>query len=369
MNAFIRALLALLMVVPAAPPLSPDKAAAVSALQALAQAQQTDMIHHRVADLSRLYAENPSAQAALHVSERRSEYLSQWAHLRHIDWTGVTVTVRAPEIDNAGRETYEFYALERERYKYHYRSQPRKALAFGIASRHYITISKVDGTWKFLGDDFTNPVLAHTISGQTVPNLYGGRPPKGRWGPRRMAAVAYANHYCGDAPGCGNHNEYNKDYFNYNNSGGDCTNFISQVLLAGGIPMTGGWHYDHAAEQGSHAWINAPGLAAFLQYSGHATLVAKGNFAAISRHTKAFPNGAIETLWPGDVLSYQKGTAPIVHSAVVVGYDPKGVPLTDTHYNDRYRVPFDFGWPDNTTYYLWHVRYPGEADPPHGALP
>ena len=40
---------------------------------------------------------------------------------------------------------------------------------------------------------------------------------------------------------------YNPDFYNFDKLGGDCTNFASQVLYAGGLPMnytpTLGWYY------------------------------------------------------------------------------------------------------------------------------
>ena len=44
------------------------------------------------------------------------------------------------------------------------------------------------------------------------------------------AAVAYARKYC---------QHYNKQYGNYAKSGGDCANFVSQCLIAGGQNLDG----------------------------------------------------------------------------------------------------------------------------------
>lgn len=35
---------------------------------------------------------------------------------------------------------------------------------------------------------------------------------------------------------------YNKAYKDFNNSGGDCTNFVSQCLYAGNVPLKKSWH-------------------------------------------------------------------------------------------------------------------------------
>lgn len=336
---------------------------AQAALETLVQKQQAAMIEHRLTALRRLYTSNGNAQAGLGTAIRRSGYLQAWARLRRLQWTGVSVTVRTPLIRVTGPDSVDFYAIERKRYRFHYDAHPGVSVAFGIASRHYISIGKAGGAWKITGDAFANQVDAGDLAGSSVPGQSGGRPPQGPWGANRLAAVAYANQFCGDAPGCGNGQRYNPRYFNYNGRGGDCTNFISQVLFAGGIPMNRYWRYDSESERGTGAWVTAPGLIGFLQRSGYATPVASGSYAFVTRPTARFPEGAVETLRPGDLISYQKGW-PITHSAVVVGYDIKGVPLVDTHTADRYQVPWDFGWPSGTVFYLWHVQYPGEKPSP-----
>jgi len=43
-------------------------------------------------------------------------------------------------------------------------------------------------------------------------------------------AVAYANKYC---------DSRNPNYHDYSNEGGDCANFVSQCLIAGGLSLSG----------------------------------------------------------------------------------------------------------------------------------
>ena len=43
-------------------------------------------------------------------------------------------------------------------------------------------------------------------------------------------AISYARRYCGN---------YNPSYANYRNMGGDCANFVSQCLKAGGLDLSG----------------------------------------------------------------------------------------------------------------------------------
>ncbi|MCY0877814.1 MAG: amidase domain-containing protein [Firmicutes bacterium] len=341
---------------------------AKAVLAELVKTQQALMIQHRINDLPGLYGSNWAAQQALKVSQVRSQYLNAWARLRRIDWTGITVTVRTPSIAFVTNDRIRFYAVEREQYHYRYQSLPKTPLWFGIASRHHLSIEHTQQGWRFYSDDFTNPVLPNNIAGQQVPQQVGGLPPRVTLSPNRQQAVNYANQYCGNAPGCGNDGHYNSAYRNYNGIGGDCTNWISQVLHAGGFPMTSVWRYDQTTDEGSDAWANARNLAEFLKSSGRATLFSVGSYEAVTRPTASWPYGAIETLEPGDLISYQEH-GHIVHTAVVVGYDPKGVVLTNAHTNDRYHVPWDFGWSDGTTFYLWHVHYPSGSPRPRASAP
>lgn len=56
--------------------------------------------------------------------------------------------------------------------------------------------------------------------------------------------------------------DYNADFGNYNPSGGDCANFVSQTLLARGWEMTSTWSSANA--QGTQAWVYAPALEDWL---------------------------------------------------------------------------------------------------------
>ncbi len=333
--------------------------AARAHLEPLIQAELNDMVHHRLGALKELYVDTAESQHALKVAEVRSDYLTRWAKMRRVEWTGVTTGLHTDGVWWASPTRIRFSVWERENYHYHYRDLSRDPLSFGIASRHQLSIVDERGAWRFASDDFFNPVLPDDMAGQTVAQQMGGSIPRYTLSPNRERAVAYAEEFCGNAPGCGNHNSYNARYQDYNGNGGDCTNWISQVLLAGRFPMTDEWSYDQNTDEGSPAWSNARVLAEFMSRTGRASLIASGSYAAVTRPSPQWPYGPMQTLIPGDLISY-KEKGRIVHTAVVVGYDPKGVLLTDTHSNDRYHVPWDFGWSDKTVFFLWRVHYPSE---------
>lgn len=58
---------------------------------------------------------------------------------------------------------------------------------------------------------------------------------------------------------------YNPSYTDYSKQGGDCTNFVSQCLKAGGLPTDGTWFKD------SNAWIRVIELRNWLVNKGYAT--------------------------------------------------------------------------------------------------
>ena len=75
-------------------------------------------------------------------------------------------------------------------------------------------------------------------------------------------AVSYAGKYW---------SSYNPDYIDYNPVGGDCANFVSQCLFAGGLKTDGIWY------TGSLTWINAQKLYNYLTNKGYAVVSATGS--------------------------------------------------------------------------------------------
>lgn len=81
--------------------------------------------------------------------------------------------------------------------------------------------------------------------------LKGYRP--GVNGYLKANALKYAKKY---------YKNYNRAYPNYNNQGGDCTNFISQAIYAGGLDMDNIWWANKTSS--SIAWQNAQQLREYL---------------------------------------------------------------------------------------------------------
>jgi cell wall-associated NlpC family hydrolase len=135
----------------------------------------------------------------------------------------------------------------------------------------------------------------------------------------------------------------------------DCTNYVSQCLFAGGLPMdyTGkrnsGWWYEGYAggtERWSFSWAVAHSLRAYLLYS--------------SRPRRGTEITDPRELEPGDVIFYDwDGDGRWQHSVIVTGHDREGWPLVNAHTNNSRRRYWDYrdsyAWSDRTRYTFIHI--------------
>lgn len=298
---------------------------------------------------------------------KRVQYLNNWADQRGIEIINVESSIRIKKINSKGQIIR--IPLE-ESYKFDYRypsDSEQKINSFGIGIRHSLSLIKKNDQWLVYSDWYTDcfeDALANyngtlpaclmfsqnTVSQNSYSNFK-------RYYDREKA-VNYADKYCGAAWGSGNNYKYNSKYRDFNGIGGDCTNFVSQVLgdkEAGGLPFGGGWHCVYAKygnSQGSAAWVNADGLKNYLIYSGKGSIIKKGTFKQLTEQTEKSPLGAIGKLKLGDLICYEKGAGNIDHFAVVTGFDSHGYPLVNSHTTDRYHVPWDLGWGDNRIRFL-----------------
>ncbi|MBE3519053.1 MAG: amidase domain-containing protein [Firmicutes bacterium] len=177
----------------------------------------------------------------------------------------------------------------------------------------------------------------------------------------RKKAVEYAVRHSG-VRSLKEGGRYNLEYNVYSFPGGDCANFASQVLAAGGLPQEGGWRYDWRRDEGSTAWVRSDSLVWHLLSSGRAECTFKGRFRDLVEKHWPEKEGALffafaqSLISEGDVVAYTKD-GEICHVAVVVGFDPLGYPLVASHTSDRLFFPFDLGWTDATLFWFVHITY------------
>lgn len=133
----------------------------------------------------------------------------------------------------------------------------------------------------------------------------------------------------------------------------DCTNFVSQCLLAGNLRMTDGgnraigWWYKFPTNgtdaNWSYSWSTANGLALWLTNRlGAQTITDPRNLKI------------------GDVIFYDwQGNGKYGHSTIVVDFNAEGDPLVNAHtdpsYHRHYRYLDSRAWTSNTKYLFVHI--------------
>ncbi|MBO8163576.1 MAG: amidase domain-containing protein [Brevibacillus sp.] len=163
-----------------------------------------------------------------------------------------------------------------------------------------------------------------------------------RGGYNRAKAVAYAETYW---------NSYNPAYLRFEV---DCTNFVSQCLHAGGIPMLyansrsrGWWYRGGARPSWSFSWAVAHSLYLLLR-SGKAPFYAR---------QVASP----DQLEIGDVICYDfDGDGRWQHNTIVVAKDAAGMPLVNAHTTDSRQRYWEYrdstAYTPNIRYGFFHIR-------------
>lgn len=244
---------------------------------------------------------------------------------------------------------------------------------FGSRTVHVIQVIKTDEGWKIRKDWYMDPLgnsvtepgqgaaalgLLHDAAYLDYLHALDAGAPKfdsvfnaeatGAFD--REKALRYAVKHSGVRvlPGGG---KYNGKYKIYTFAGGDCANFVSQVLHAGGIPMGHGWHY---TKEGSTAWVQSESLVWHLLSSGRGLRLFRGTFSEAGSGVQ--PESPAGRLEPGDIIAYEK-KGQVSHVAVVVGKDPRGYVTIASHTADRLYFPWDLGWDDSAVFWFIKITY------------
>lgn len=147
-----------------------------------------------------------------------------------------------------------------------------------------------------------------------------------------QAAIAYAEKYW---------TNYNDFYPNYNIFGGDCADFVSQSLHAGGLQMNANWYHAPADIVRNISWTYASSLKSYLEkYCGKAVTIYKDSSKKTGyRDSNRKEVDPKTTIRPGDaVFYYWKGASRYGHAAICVGYDSKGEPIVNAHNGNRHHL-------------------------------
>jgi hypothetical protein len=326
------------------------------------------LINQRSDTISSFYnLTKDSSNKAYQNELKRSMYINTWANIRGILLLGARGRIDIVDMETKGNlaEVLLNHSINLL-YVYDKKLFPIESL--GLGTRHNILLKKESNTWIVVREIYSDPIndnpeLIPKGSVEPITPVFTYRlnktfQSKSNKIYNRIKAISYANKYAGTAWGAGNNNTYNPKYKDYSTLGGDCTNFVSQVLgdlrEAGGLPMKPDWNFTKKGV--TKSWVNTDSFRKFLTSSGYGNVVGYGFFKEIVKPTEEHPHGMIHELQPGDLIGYEdKGD--IVHFSIIIGSDSQGYLLVNSHTADRYHVPWDLGWDENTKFWLFHINY------------
>jgi hypothetical protein len=210
-------------------------------------------------------------------------------------------------------------------------------LTSGIGYRHTVTIEPAGNTYRIAKDEFRgvgwdSPDVTQVSEiaprqGSRAPGLASpAARPLGTTGTySRYTASSYAVTY---------YSSYNPNYYNFNSAGGDCTNFVSQALLAGG-------QVEGSDSDSAGWWYN--GSAAY-PYSGTAWRHSVWHEPWLINSSRGYTVSQATSLDAGDIIYYDwndAGTATD-HTVMVTGYTvPGNRSLVTMHNPDLVHVYWD----------------------------
>lgn len=216
---------------------------------------------------------------------------------------------------------------------------------------HRLTLMPVGGAWRVVQDETSREskgslgepieeasVALASVQEDVLEELGAKRDVRGRYD--RVRAYRYSEIWW---------NGFNPAFQTM--KGNDCTNFISQVLYAGGMPFVGGgsrasgWWYRGSSRP--HAW-------------SYSWTVAHSLRLALPRALKAQERGDPRELKIGDVICYDwDGDGRWQHNTVVVDFDGAGQPLVDAHTVASHRrfwtYQDSYAWTPQTQYSFFHI--------------
>lgn len=297
------------------------------------------------------HVENRSGKAAFDNEHIKLNYINEWAQKQKVNFKEVNSYIATRRIDEIEENRFAVSLAVSTEYIYTYNDEDMET-SFNIGTYHTMQFMKDGDNWlvtkEWYGDPFGGYLHIDDLSKVQKTIGSGVKPDLSNLNARRVAAVDYANKYSGVAMPPDFSFHYNKQYRNYNGHGGDCTNFVSQVLYeGGGFSKGGSWNYKEG--EATAAWVRAGSFHNYMLCSGRASLIASGSYENVLEHSYK--------LLPGDYIAYER-KGKVAHISVVTDLDSKGYPLVNSHNTDRYKVPWDIGWnSSNVKINLIRVHY------------
>ncbi|MFW6287306.1 MAG: amidase domain-containing protein [bacterium] len=339
-------------------------------IQEIIEVRNHSILEGNSEKISNLYDQNVrNGRWACAHALKKMEYLHSWSEKQGIEFKDINSTVIVRYVKTKANG-FTVNLLVSTEYIYVYTDSIEDSNFFRIGTYHSLDLmpteegikdsstspdlSITENNLRITREWYTDP-FADSLNPDIVENneitdmiLKGVERDLSTINERRQNAMDYAEKYCGAASLPDYNYKYNPDYRNYNNLGGDCANFASQILYEGGkFSKNGTWNYYRGS--GSSAWVNANSFNNYMLYSGRASLLAHGNYEQVLKRSYQ--------LLPGDYIAYEK-KGKVVHISVVSGIDTKGYTLVTSHNTDRYKVPWDLGWSNkNIRFRLVRVHF------------
>lgn len=134
----------------------------------------------------------------------------------------------------------------------------------------------------------------------------------------------------------------NPSYSYYGGRGGDCSNFVSQCLHAGGFPMNSAW-YGYGNDQDAKNWISQNDLRTYLVGNGYGKLINNPSDSDIKIGNPVWYK------WNGSKSQNASDSYYTNHVTLCVGWNASGTPIIDSHTTAYYHHPWNYG-PSTTVY-------------------
>lgn len=309
---------------------------------------------------------------SIHHELKRIAYVRDWAEERNIKFVSIT-SYPSLKYVTGGPNNFNVRIDEEYKFEYVYKDEPELKNEFGIALFHIATLNKDGDSYKIAKDYFLDSfedgfkIYNFNLDEKDLPltkgvtyNInfkrdYNDIPCSSNF--NRFNCKEYADKYCGVTWASENKDKYNKKYFNFTGSGGNCTNFVSQCLSdkeGGNMKSDYTWYFSSNKQEGSPAWVNANSFKDYILYNGKGKVIKYSDFVG-AMNTLDDGTSVFSHLEIGDIISYaSKGH--VEHNAIITNFDSKGYPLINSHTVDRYQVPFDLGWGDKgINFYFIHI--------------